>query len=299
LKRIQIIYTMDMKKILIIGGGKIGQAIKTLLKQSDNKDLDIKIYDKAQSLSDYAKLTSDVLKQTDHVFVCVPSIVLKELMEDIQDLSRDARISILTKGFLPGTDVYPFELFQEHGFTHVSLVSGPMLAREISNEKVAYATIAGGDTAQETIELFKGSHLKTEYVHECEPVAFAGVLKNIYALALGAIHNHGSQNTVGGIITNMVQEAKTILTHNKLEDVSLQYCFLGDVIATGTSEHSQNHTVGKILGRGEICDLNSEGCRSIDAFIDRYCRDVDTPIIDSIKGLLSGESYKEFEEKIL
>lgn len=298
-KIFKTLYTICMKKILIIGGGNIGQAIKTLLLQSNNTDRDIKVFDKTQSLSDYEELAADVLQHTDHMFICVPSVALGGLMNELQDLPRDTNISILTKGFLPGTSTHPFEFFREFGFINVSLVYGPMLAREISEGKVAYATIAGGDTAHETIQLFVGSHLKTEYVADLEPVACAGILKNIYALALGAIHNHGSDNAIGGLITDMVQEAQRILEHNMLADISLQYCFLGDVIATGTSEHSSNHTVGKKLAGGEVCDLNSEGCRSIDAFVTRYCEGVDTPLVDAIAALVSGGSYTDFERKVL
>lgn len=287
-----------MKNILIIGGGNIGQAVRSLFTKKEGNDYEVKIFDVDSSRSDYTELTPDIKQEVDHVYICVPSTAIVHVLRDMDGFSKEVHIHILTKGFLPGTSVHTFEEFLQKGFRNVHVVYGPMLAKEVMERETAYATLATA-TGGEAVYPLEDTRLQTDTAEDIEAVAVAGILKNIYAIALGAIYHTDSQNIIGGAISNMTKEARDIFIANNLQDVSLDFCFLGDVIATGTSIDSSNYGVGKTLGAGEVCDLNSEGCRNIEAFISRYAVHAHTPIVHAVKSLLDGGSYEAFKGAIL
>lgn len=258
--------------IVIIGAGAIGSAIRQLL---EPQDLLIDMWDKDETKVPDQKVLTDIVPNVEAIFLCVPSWALSSALNEIQpSLAKDTILVGISKGFVQQsglrTDQTIAKTLPDNPFT---VLSGPMLAREIHDEKRAYATIAALPSYRQAADyvagLFTGTKLITDISSYPDAVALAGILKNVYTLLLGMADGfHYGLNVKGWLVARSIYEMRLIAHHLRLDqETVLGTAGLADFVATGFSFSSNNHRAGRELALHGHTDLKSEGLMSLDTLL--------------------------------
>lgn len=261
------------KTITVIGNGQIGQAIIYLLKKNEVKN-HIEIYDKDETKNESHKNLKDCLSNSDFVFLCVPSWCLKDIITEITKNKINSKTIFisLSKG-IDASSKESVDTMVEKNIKKVkyAMLSGPMFAKEILQDKDAFAVLASKDKNiyVKVSELFKNTNLKLEYSKKVHSVAFSGVLKNIYTLAISIINNSLEDNNMRGFLSvKAIKEMLDIMKMLKLDkEIILGTSGLGDFITTVSSEYSQNRKVGIDIATTGQTSLMSEGLVSLSPLI--------------------------------
>jgi glycerol-3-phosphate dehydrogenase (NAD(P)+) len=171
----------------------------------------------------------------------------------------------------------------------LAAVGGPMLAEEISAGGNAAAVIASKDESFRAAlhELFSSPQFRAEPSADPGSVAWAGVLKNIYAFALGIADGlKVSDNEKGWFAAKAIDEmAGLAATLNIDPAIVLGTAGVGDLIATGYSQHSRNRQAGDEIVATGTCKVPGEGLMSLPAFIKRLGPDtaIKFPLLTAVK----------------
>jgi len=265
---------MKNQKILIIGNGKIGEAIIHLLKSNKkNKGVAIQIYDKDPSKNKSGKTLEECAKNNDFIFLCIPSWVEEEVLLEIAKYVDSKTILIsLSKGINVAKRLSMDELIEKDiENVKYALLSGPMFAHEICENKMSYAVLASKEisTYKKVSELFSNTKLKLEYEKNTHTVALSAVLKNIYTLGYGIVESSGERNNTKGFLAlATIKEMKEIVKILKLDEhIIMGTAGLGDYIAASSSEHSQNRKLGKEIFETGSASFKSEGYVSLSSLL--------------------------------
>jgi glycerol-3-phosphate dehydrogenase (NAD(P)+) len=241
------------KQIVIVGQGPAGKAVHHLLKKTKNHvsiecwDIDIKVCPNRKPLD-------LIIPSADILFLCIPSWAIRVASKDLGHLiKKNTRIVSVSKGLDRTTEKTIGELLKEvfPSNKNIALLAGPMLATEILEGKPGAGVIASPSrVVQEDIRaIFKGTDLKISVSSDVQGVALCGILKNIYSIGLGIAQAlHPGDNFRGMFAQETVEEMTQIV--KKLggrKETVYSYAGIGDLIATGFSKHSKNHTYGKTL----------------------------------------------------
>lgn len=252
------------EKILILGRGEIGSAIGKVLA---GKGFQICFWDKNPEKATQNMTLEQMVETSRFVFLCVPSWSMRDALEAIKDFLDPETILIsLAKGMEKNGKTMD-AVIKELVSNKFILMSGPMLAEEISQGLPGFAVLAASSAAcaAGAKELFNGTNIQTEISSEVRSTAFAGVLKNIYALVLGIVSGLGYGDNVRGFLIPKIleewNELADLLELNKtvLAGVAGQ----GDFVATSISKYSKNRELGQELAKGNAESLQSEGLASL------------------------------------
>lgn len=259
------------KRIVIIGQGPAGKAILHLLENTKNK-VSIECWDIDIKACPARKPLENIVPQADILFLCIPSWAIRVAAKDLKHLIKShTRIISVSKGLDRSTETTIGELLKEvfPSNKNTALLSGPMLATELQEGKPGAGVIASSSTkVQDDIkEVFKGTKLRISTSKDIQGVALCGILKNVYAIGLGIAQAlHPGDNFRGMFAQETIDEMTRIVKKlgGKKETV-YTYAGIGDLIATGFSKHSKNHTYGKILVEtGAKPTFDSEGSVSVE-----------------------------------
>jgi len=263
---------MEQKNIAVLGGGRLGQAMKVLL---EKKGVVITIWDADATRFPDQKPLPEIIPTADMVFFCVPSGAMREAIASVVPLTKPG-CSFLS--FAKGIDsvagkTMP-ELFAELAPAHpLAVIGGPMLAEEISAGGNAAAVIASKDEMLRTMlcGLFSSAQFRAEPSGDLFSVALAGVLKNIYSVILGIADGiKVSGNEKGWLVSQAIEEmvgiGKALGTDEK---IILGTAGVGDLVATGYSPYSRNRQAGDEIVATGTCAIPGEGLLSLPAFTKR------------------------------
>ena len=193
---------------------------------------------------------------SDAIVVATPAQGVGALRDLVRPLLRPAhRLCSATKGLTPGDarrmsevwgDVLPAD--------RIAVLSGPNISREIAAGLPAPTVIASTD--RETAQAFQvliGTPMFRAYTNDdVVGVELCGALKNIVALGAGAIDGMGyGVNAKAGFMTRGLAEiARYAFASGANPLTCAGLAGFGDLIATCTSTHSRNRSVGELLARG-------------------------------------------------
>jgi glycerol-3-phosphate dehydrogenase (NAD(P)+) len=171
-------------------------------------------------------------------------------------LPRQAPVLHATKGLELGSLERLSEVIaQELGRPgQVGVLSGPTHAEEVGRGVPTAAVIACQDVllAASFQELLHGPRFRVYRSTDVVGVELCGALKNVVALATGALDGLGyGDNTRAALITRALAEIGRLVQAAGGDPRSVAgLAGLGDVIATCTSRHSRNRWAGEQIGRG-------------------------------------------------
>lgn len=199
----------------------------------------------------------ETIEQSDLLIFAIPSAFLKDTLKDVNpNLSGKFIISAI-KGIVPDDNLTIAEFFNQHfqvPFNSIGVITGPSHAEEVAMEKLTYLTIASKSQARaDAIASIIGCwYVKTITTHDIYGVEYAGVLKNIFAIASGICHGLGyGDNFQSVLVANSIQEAKRFLDKTyKSKRKLYSSAYLGDLLVTTYSQFSRNRTFGTMIGKG-------------------------------------------------
>jgi glycerol-3-phosphate dehydrogenase (NAD(P)+) len=234
--------------------------------------------------------------------LAVPSQYLRSVLARIPANIRPAAGLVnLAKGVETGTLLRMSEMIgQVTGASakQICTLSGPSHAEEVVLDMPTTVVAAGTDTEfiARAQTLFSGANLRVYTSNDLVGVELGGSIKNVIALASGIVDGLGfGDNTKGALITRGLAEITRLgLAMGAKAETFAGLSGMGDLVATCTSRHSRNRSVGERIGRGETLAniLNSmsmvaegvETTRSVFALADRL--KVEMPITGEVYRVL-------------
>ncbi len=192
-------------------------------------------------------------------------------------------------------------LLEELPLSRIGVISGPNLADEIARGEPAGAVIASrfAEVAEAGEAVLRSSQFRTYRSKDVVGIEWAGVLKNILAIASGALDTFGfGWNARALLLSRGLAEMVrfTVAMGGDMKTL-LGLAGMGDLLATCSSPLSRNYRVGQRLARGEplekvLLELGStaEGVRtalSVSAYAQQ--KDLELPITHTVASLVRGE----------
>jgi len=198
--------------------------------------------------------------EAEAIVVATPAHGARALRDRLAPLLRPShRICSATKGLAPGDRRRMSELWSEAlPAERVAVLSGPNISREIAAGLPAPTVVASTDP--ETAQAFQalvGTPMFRAYTSaDVIGVELCGALKNVVALGAGAIDGMGyGGNAKAGFMTRGLAEiARFVFSRGGDPLTPAGLAGVGDLIATCTSAHSRNRTVGELLAKGASID---------------------------------------------
>ena len=277
----------DLKPVGVIGAGNFGSAVanllapqrKVLLYARDEKVIQ-RIHDKGENRGHKMHANvhpiddlSRVARECDVIFPIVPSSHFRSMMKNLSPFLHPYHILIHgTKGFdisLPeGQSTETVEtldrrqvktisevITEESVVIRVGCLAGPNLSKELAAGQPAATVIAShyNEVINLGKRLLRNDHFQVYGNNDLVGVELAGVLKNIIAIASGALSGMGfGENAKGLLISRgmveMVYLGRALGGNTK---AFLGVAGVGDLVTTSNSSLSRNFTVGYRLANGE------------------------------------------------
>jgi glycerol-3-phosphate dehydrogenase (NAD(P)+) len=174
------------------------------------------------------------------------------------------------------------------------VLSGPSFAADVAAGRPTAVTLAGDDDAatEAIVAALAGPTFRPYAAGDRIGVELAGALKNVYALAAGAVD--GAQlgaSARAALIARAFAELSRILpAFGGRAETLMGLAGLGDLTLSCTSTQSRNYRHGVALGRGEPQeDSLAEGVFTAPvAQLLARAANVDAPLIDAVNLLLTG-----------
>ena len=236
-----------MKKIAIIGAGRIGNALEKILAKAGNS---VSKWDKDPQRCGSGDISS-VVSGADFLFLCVPSWGFREAVESVKpDFDPKTIIVSLTKGIeetsFKTADALLEEILPKN--QAYLILGGPLIAENIAKDEIGIGVASSKKKRdfESLAKLFNGTNIFLEYSPNPASVALAGVLKNIYATLAGIAEGIGMNGNFSGyLVSKSIQEmAKISLALCGEKETALGTSGVGDFIATSFSENSKNRSSG-------------------------------------------------------
>jgi len=267
------------KKIAVLGGGSFGTVLANL-SASNGFETSLWVRDTEQALRINAEgtnttyhpelklsdkiIASESLEQcisgADLILVATPSAIFENIVKRLKPLVKDnMHIVSCTKAIAKNpmrtmTEIISHELETVIG-DQFGVLSGPNLAKEIANEKVAGSVIASLNSELKALikNAFESEKFKIYESADVKGVEYAGALKNIYAICCGIGDKLDvGENAIGLIITRSMTEMSKFAVHKGANPITfLGLAGMGDLVATCTSKLSRNFSLGRRLAKGD------------------------------------------------
>lgn len=242
-----------------------------------------------------------VIKDADYLLVTVPTQFVRSVLEEVVPLLTH-RITIInaSKGFDLNTGKRISETIREvvptNLRTEVASLIGPSHAEEVICRQLTTVSAVSLDekVAKDVQVLFSNTYFRV-YSQSDEIGAEYGVaLKNVIALASGAIHGLGyGDNTRAALMTRGLAEMTRFgICKGGQPGTYLGLTGIGDLIVTCSSMHSRNFMAGYEIGKADSAKAfmqnnkkTVEGirtCKVIYEDLKKNYPDIEMPITEAI-----------------
>lgn len=191
------------------------------------------------------------------VFIAIPSIFIQSTLSKYSGkINPDIILVNMAKGIDRQSGLTAFQtvgkIFQKNPKI---MLSGPAIANEFSKGMPTVVVLAGKNFQDllQVSRIMDCDTFRTRFSDDEIGVEMGGILKNIYATGLGLFDGEGitSINFRAVYLTLALEEMSYFGTGMgaKLETF-LYLAGMGDLVATGLSEHSHNRHMGELLAKG-------------------------------------------------
>jgi len=189
--------------------------------------------------------------------------------------------------------------------SRIGALSGPNLAKEIAEEKVAGTVIASEDESIniEIKSMLSSKTFKVFSSHDIQGVELAGALKNIYAICCGIAHAKlVGENALGFIVTRSMAEMSRFAVAKGANPITfLGLAGMGDLMATCTSKLSRNFQLGELIAEDfSLIDAKekvgqvAEGARTLEVVHHEANKmNVSMPLVNSLYKILYSDSSSD------
>ena len=315
-------------KVAVLGGGSFGTVLANIAASNGN-EVTLWVRDAEQALrinSEGANATyhpelklssnitasedlNEVVSNAQTIFIATPSIIFETIVKRIAPLI-DNGINVIscTKGirhnpFKTMTDIISDNLSIKK--TKIGVLSGPNLAREIADNKIAGTVVASSDKSliDLTKQALSSNTFKIYSSSDVNGIELAGALKNIYAIICGVASSlEVGENANGLILTRSMAEMSRFAVAKGANPITfLGLAGMGDLLATCTSTLSRNFQLGAFLGKG--LNLNdsknevgqvAEGIRTLEVAHEEAARyGINMPLMESLYNIIYKNSKPE------
>ena len=315
-------------KVAVLGGGSFGTVLANIAASNGN-EVTLWVRDAEQALrinSEGANATyhpelrlssnitasedlNEVVSNAQTIFIATPSIIFETIVKRIAPLI-DNGINVIscTKGirhnpFKTMTDIISDNLSIKK--IKIGVLSGPNLAREIADNKIAGTVVASSDKSliDLTKQVLSSNTFKIYSSSDVNGIELAGALKNIYAIICGVASSlEVGENANGLILTRSMAEMSRFAVAKGANPITfLGLAGMGDLLATCTSTLSRNFQLGAFLGKG--LNLNdsknevgqvAEGIRTLEVAHEEAARyGINMPLMESLYNIIYKNSKPE------
>lgn len=255
-----------MPNVTIIGNTSWGNTLGTLL---SDKGATVKLWTRSEGEAEelnqgrrgysFTSYVDEALDGADLAIWAVPSQRLRQNVNQVKSyLTSSMVLMSAVKGLEVGSGKRMSQVLADEIAPplreQICVVSGPNLAREISNGLPAASVVAARDMAlaERARELMESSQFLLSTSDDVIGVELSGALKNIIALGAGMIDGLGlGDNAKGAFIAWGWTEVVSLgVTLGASAGTFYGLAGLGDLIATCSSTLSRNHYVGYELAKG-------------------------------------------------
>ena len=311
----------NQKKVAVLGGGSFGTVLANIAASNGNKvalwvrdpDQALRINSEGANSTYHPELQlssnieaseclEDVMRNSNIILIATPSIIFENIVERIITLIEPhAFVISCTKGiklnpFRSMSDIISNNIDSERN--SVGVLSGPNLAHEIAENKVAGTVIASSsnELIASVKDALSSESFKVYSSNDIQGVELAGALKNIYAIICGmADALNVGENAVGLILTRSMAEMSRFAVAKGANPITfLGLAGMGDLVATCTSNLSRNFQLGAHLGSGFSLDEAkekvgqvAEGVRTLAVIKEESSElNIKMPLVDSLHDII-------------
>jgi glycerol-3-phosphate dehydrogenase (NAD(P)+) len=213
-------------------------------------------------LSKRINCTSDIqaaLREAGMIVFVVPSHATRQVAREAAPfVAAGVPIVSATKGIENDSLMFMDQVLAEelpsYARRQLAFLSGPSFARELANQLPTAVVIAAHDVevGSRVMKQFRTPFLRTYASDDVAGVECGGALKNVIAIAAGAVDGMGfGHNTRAALITRGLAEVARLAMARGGSALTLAgLAGMGDLVLTCTGELSRNRTVGHEMGRG-------------------------------------------------
>lgn len=267
-------------RVAVLGGGSFGTALahlathngcdSVLWSRDDRRVLDMQLtgenrhYLPGHTIHEDVRFTSclqEAVEGAAVILIAIPSSSFREVVQQFKGHANSSDTILVsgTKGIEAGSFNLMSEILeQEMPDNPRAVLSGPNLAIEIMQQKLAGSVVAASDysSAKKIRDTFCSPTFQLYYNEDIRGVQIAGALKNIYALMAGYMEAQGfGDNAVSTLLTRALAEMTRLGAALGAKPSTFQgLAGMGDLIATCNSRLSRNFHVGFLVGNGQSPD---------------------------------------------
>ena len=308
-------------KVAVLGGGSFGTVLANIAASNGfNVSLWVRDADQALrinsegantgyhpelKLSDKIEASDDlnkVINEAKLILIATPSSIFQNIIERIKPLiDNNAFLISCTKGILSDPFRLLSDVISDQIANDIGVLSGPNLAKEIADNKIAGTVIASEN--EELISSVKSvlssDTFKIYSSKDMQGVELAGALKNIYAIVCGMADSMNvGENAIGLILTRSMAEMSRFAVAKGADPITfLGLSGMGDLVATCTSKLSRNYQLGYNLGKGlKLKDAKlevgqvAEGIRTLEVIKKESLKlKLKMPLVESLYNIVNNE----------
>ena len=308
----------NSKSVAVLGGGSFGTVLANLA-ASNGYNVSLWVRDSEQALrinSEGANMTyhpelklsknitasdnlKEVLNNKSIIFIATPSIVFEQIVIRVSDyIDEKPYLVSCTKGILDDPFRPLSEIISSKLKNTIGVLSGPNLAKEIADEKIAGTVIASPDESLINIvkSVLSSETFKIYSSKDMQGVEMAGALKNIYAVICGMAESlKVGENAIGLILTRSMAEMSRFAVAKGANPITfLGLSGMGDLVATCMSTLSRNYQLGFNIGSGmslskakESVGQVAEGVRTLEVVLKESSKlNIKMPLVESMYNII-------------
>jgi len=315
----------SLNKVAVLGGGSFGTVLANLAASNGfNVSLWVRDSDQALRINSEGANTSyhpelklsenivasdnlnEVLENAEIIFIATPSIIFENIVDRISKfIDPDSLVISCTKGILDDPYRSLSEIISSKLSNKIGVLSGPNLAKEIAEHKIAGTVIASSDEDLliAVKSILSSKHFKIYSSKDMQGVELAGALKNIYAVICGMAESlEVGENAIGLILTRSMAEMSRFAVAKGANPITfLGLSGMGDLVATCMSNLSRNYQLGFNIGSGmTLLEAKNnvgqvaEGVRTLEIVRNESSRlNIKMPLVESMYNIIYKEASPE------
>lgn len=271
----------------VIGAGSFGTAVANLLAKNSKvylyarkadsvEQMKTKGISAGQKLHEHIEPINDLKKigeECQVIFPVVPSANFRDMIRQLSEFIRPYHIlihgtkglSVKGKSMAEGQDFNEINeedvltmsqlIRQESLAVRIGCLAGPNLANELAEGQPAATVVAShfDEVISEGQRLLRSDLFQVYGSKDLIGIELTGVLKNIIAIASGALNGMGYGENARSLLISrgMIEMVHIGRMLGANAQAFLGLAGVGDLVATCSSIHSRNFTVGRRLANGE------------------------------------------------